>query len=142
MKRKLPKIDGDLYLGPNFVKSLLNPDEYTVWATGVDSPSVIQLVRKATHEIPNSKWVEFAVVPEAILLNRSPLYASPLYAGMRVRCDWSDFLRLTRWRKNVQHLEPTQQAWIAAVTEWPTHDAAHPYRLIAVDHGIRRKARS
>lgn len=138
MKRKLPKLDGALYLGPSQAQQhMMNTGEYHLWATATDSPTVIRLVRKATHEVPNSKWVEFAVVPEALLLNRVPLYVSPSYAGMAVRCEWSDFLRLTRWRKTVQDLPPTDQAKIARLE--PAPDAANTLRLVAVDDPIRRQ---
>lgn len=139
MKRKLPKLDGELYLGPDGAEERITQvNEYAVWATALDSSAVVRLVRVATHEVPNSKWVEFTVAPEAVLLNGKALYISPEYASLKVRCEWSDFLRLTRWRKNVQGLPSEDQAKIARLTYTNKSTQVMPVHLVAVDHPIRK----
>lgn len=140
MKRKLPKIDTHRYLGPDQAEqALFNANEYHLWATTSDTTQVVRMVRQATHEVPNSKWVEFRVVPVAMMLNGKPLYPDPIYEGLMVRCEWSDFLRLTRWKKAVQHCSPQEQAMIANLRR--TVESEYPFRLVAVDHPIRRGAR-
>lgn len=141
MKRKLPPIQSTLYVGPDGAQqALLNANEYHLWATAVDSSQVVRVVRRATHEVPNSKWVEFAVVPEAMMMHGAPLYVDPMYNGLLIRCEWSDFLRLTRWRKAVQGRAPHEQAQIAALQQ--SGESEYPVRLVAIDHPIRRGLRT
>lgn len=143
MKRKLPTPRAE-YLGPTAARLMMSDaTEYHVWATfgGTANPfaQVVQVVRVATHEVPNSKWVEFALVPEAVTLTGSPLYAVPTIADEKIKCEWSDFLRLTRWRKNVGDLTPREQARIARIEVLPV--AEYPVRLVAVDDPIRKQGK-
>lgn len=159
MKRKLPSLsDTTRYLGPDDAHKQIAAlgDTYTLWAytmtpsdpnsINTDAPDgepvMVRLARVGTHEVPGSKWVEFTVLPEAVLISGGFLYASDKLAGMLVMCDWSDFLRLTRWRKQVAHLSPDLQALIARCSV-STHERGMAIlRLTAVDDPIRHLSSS
>jgi hypothetical protein len=144
VKRKLPSTTGQ-YRGPEFAESVIdmNPTKYALWACveqAEPGAPIVRLARLQTFEVPGSKWVEFATAPTALLLNGSFLYPSyPEPKEVKLRCEWSDFLRITRWRKQVEGLPPHEQALIALVRK--NSDVPVPafdYALVANDHPIRR----
>lgn len=139
MKRKLPPVMSR-YLGPDMAEKTLTQDDagFSVWAMYLDQ--VVRVSRLRTHEVPGSKWVEFSVAPHAILLTGQRLYSEPLFADHTVRCEWSDFLRLTRWRKAVESFPPQEQALIARVDHKPM--PVFQYALVAVDHPIRKTGKN
>lgn len=134
MKRKLPPATSK-YDGPDdTVIPLLHRGDWVLWAMFNDGPVLVS--RNKTHEVPGSKWVEFHVAPEFQLVPKGLVYADPDFATSTVRCEWSDFLRLTRWRKSIQSLAPVEQARIAKVLRVLGGEQA--FRLVAVDDPIRR----
>lgn len=141
MKRKLPPVT-NRYLGPDMAEKTLTQDDtgFSVWATYEDQ--VVRVSRLRTHEVPGSKWVEFAVAPHAILLTGQRLYPHPQFANLTIRCEWSDFLRLTRWRKSVEGFPRAEQALIARLQYTNKSTAAMPLQLVAVDHPIRKTGKN
>lgn len=126
------------------VLTLRETKEFTLYAY-FDVPQVsseellIRLIRLSTRDDPENKtkFVLFHVAPEAVLLAGRPLYARSEFSEMQIKCEWSDFLRLTRWRKSVTDLEPKEQALIAQVVK--TENPEFPYVLQAIDHPIRNR---
>lgn len=144
MKRKLPRPRQERYLGPTRTDQALyrNDATYTLWAYALDTTDskqdcLVRVTRVATHEVPGSKWVEFAFVPEAVLMTGQLLYAQPRFGKAKIKCEWSDFLRLTRWRKQVADKAPSDQGRIA---ELHLYDVTGDpfYSLVAIDHPVRR----
>lgn len=136
MKRKLPSRRGT-YPGPDgTVIPALRDTGWSLWATFGDC--VVLLARHKTHEITGTKMVEFRALPDFQLVPDGLVYADPILATASVQCDWSDFLRLTRWRKPMQSLAPSEQARIARLEPMP--DSQHLLRLVAVDDPIRHVA--
>ena len=123
-RRRLPSGDQWAYFPPvAVVPGNLLPSE----------PLLVKLKMGQTREIGNTKVVEYSVYPAGTLLTGSPFYAHPALANLTITCQWSDFLRLTRWRKSLAHLEPQDQGLIASIQRNLT-----VYTLVAVDHDIRR----
>lgn len=125
-------------MGPEVVEyyKMLDPTGYAVWAW-FTSPGTLDLVRVsriATHEVPGSKWVEFEARPHTVLMNGTGVYAHPDFKESHIRCEWSDFLRLTRWRKALADRAPEEQACIARVKY---NEELHGWVLIAIDHPDR-----
>lgn len=153
MKRKLPKLVNAQrqYHGPHLVDAVLNvdPTNFALWALTptVSDPirpenaAVIRVFRTKTHEVTGSKWVEFAFAPSAVLLNGSQVYLLPEFKDARIICEWSDFLRLTRWRKQVTDHPPEKQALIAHVEYAMGLSMGCKFALRAVDHPIRKGAK-
>lgn len=149
MKRKIPVATG-WYLGPDAAAEITSPDSnaYVLWArakVGDTSVGPVRIIRVATHEVPGTKWVEFEVLPELVLFSPGArLYAAPEFTDTQsLYCDWSDFLRLTRWRKQVDGHPADIQARIACVLRGdgnlPHASSGLSWRLVAVDDPIRKE---
>lgn len=142
MKRQLPTFR-QYYVGPDsadkYLRGLGKPDPFLLWAH-VDLEGqryYVQLERTATVETPGTKVVRFDLLPQGLLLTRVPYYAHAMLTG-DAECDWSTFLRLTRWRKDVADYPAERQALIARLEpiKEPPYDT---WVLVAVDDDIRRK---
>jgi hypothetical protein len=152
MKRKIPKLKpGSMgYPGPSIEHAVLNvdPTGFSVWALAAQfsdpidpsKMSLIRVFRTKTHEVTGSKWVEFQFAPSHLLLNCSPVYLIPELKEARIICEWSDFLRLTRWRKQLIERSPSEQALIARVDPVMGLSVGCQFALRAVDHPIRKGA--
>lgn len=148
MKRKLPRPQSERYLGPTRTDQALhkNDDSYTLWAYAMDiadekDDCLVRITRVATHEVPGSKWVEFAFIPEAVLMTGQLLYARPHFAKYKISCDWSDFLRITRWRKQVLDKSPEDQGRIAEVHFYSALTEGYKPGLCslhAINHDVQR----
>jgi hypothetical protein len=141
MKRQLPPTK-DLYYGPESVVTqcitTANPKEFALWALAYvgKEPSLVRIVRQKTVETADSKLVFFVILPQGIFLNGVVGYSHPSLAN-QVVCEWSDFLRLTRWRKGVLRRSPEEQARIAHLVHiradglWQLKAADDPIRHLA-----------
>lgn len=142
MKRTLPT-PRQYYVGPDsadkYLRGSASASSFLLWAH-VDLEGTryyVQLERTNTIEAPGTKTVKFDLLPQGLLLTRVPYYAHPSLVGV-AECDWSNFLRLTRWRKHVSEYPIEKQALIARIepVEEPAYDT---WVLVAVDDDIRRK---
>jgi hypothetical protein len=141
MRRKLPKRTGPEYpsmalpVGIWAYARVSYPDTIV---QDVD-PVLTHLIRMKTYEIPGSKWVEYRFSPAVRTIFGHEIYADPEFEFSSVRCEWSDFLRLTRWGKKIQHQPASSQALIASVRR--THNEHVDWQLVAVEHPIRHAVR-
>jgi hypothetical protein len=150
MRRKLPKLLGDGYPGEGVSEG--RELQFAAYAAvgdgrGVDpsientaGPLLVCLERVATHEVPGTKWVEFRILPEAIAITGERIHAHPEMVVDQVRCEWSDFLRLTRWIKDIAHLPAGERARIASLRK--TYNSHVNWQLSAVDHPVRYTVRN
>jgi hypothetical protein len=140
LKRKLPIPLGS-YQGPDAAERLIAPDPggFSIWAHSPLTPAIVRLTRVATHDIPGSKWVEFALCPSALLIGGVTAYTIPDLRTASITCEWSDFLRLTRWRKRLLERPAEEQALIAQLKLEGSPDIPESERLVlrAIDHPIR-----
>lgn len=137
MTRLLPPTQ-DLYGGPELVQLFTvmpHTQEFNLWAmiVAAGSDRLLRLIRDKTIEKENTKVVLFDILPQAVLLTGAVYYADERYRH-KVICEWSDFLRLTRWRKPLAELPPVDQALIARLDLQDNGT----WQLRAVDHPVRR----
>lgn len=140
MKRRLPTPTKH-YEGPDSVDTYLRGTDahrtFSIWAhIEIEGQQHrLRLERITTLERPGTKVVQFSIIPQGVLLNGRLFFAHPSLDGL-AECDWSNFLRLVRWRKAVASMPPEVQCRIARLT---AQNEEGVWGLVAVDDLIRRE---